>query len=332
MATGSSTAASRRRRGPGWYAFATLIALVVAATVALYLAQPPWGSASASRIAEDQLPSQAPTPDTAATPSSPPTTDPESLQTPQASPIPSPAPDPTYPPDQVDNSWPQRPPWDACSAPVWPDRPSEGFPGDGRRVLILGDSLTRDSQKPMTRYLEESGWTPTFRCWGSKRLDWGLDQITRAKKLDQLPEFVVVALGTNDVSWVQPAVTEQRANKLLDRLGPKRQVLWVDLDVDYSTFSSTRADWFNKMIREVARERPNVTVVPWESIARKAKARRFDGIHYLPDGYKLRARELTDALNQRARRIAAQSWTIGTTYVYESSDLQRASYRERRLT
>ena len=155
----------------------------------------------------------------------------------------------------------------------------------------------------MTRYLEDSGWTPTFRCWGSKRLDWGLDQIKRAKKLDQLPEFVVVALGTNDVSWVQPAVTEQRVNKLLDRLGPKRQVLWVDLDVDYSTFSSTRADWFNKMIRDVARGRPNVKIVPWEKTARSEKAYRFDGIHYGSSGYRLRGRFLTDALDKRAQVV-----------------------------
>lgn len=155
----------------------------------------------------------------------------------------------------------------------------------------------------MTRYLEASGWTPTFRCWGSKRLDWGLDQITRAKDLDQLPEYVIVALGTNDVSWVQPAVTEQRVNKLLDRLGPDRQVLWVDLDVDYSTFSSTRADWFNTMIRTVARDRPNVKVVPWEETARSEEAYRFDGIHYGTSGYRLRGRFLTDALDKHARAI-----------------------------
>ena len=317
MATGPSTTASRGRRGPGWYASATLIALVVVATVGLYIAQPPWGSASASRISADPIPSQTPTPGDTALPSSPPTADPQSPQAPQASPVPSPTPDPTYPADQVDGSWPDNPPWDACPAPVWPGKPSDGLPGDGRRVLILGDSLTRDSQKPMTRYLEDSGWTPTFRCWGSKRLDWGLDQVKRAKKIDQLPEFVIVALGTNDVSWVQPAVTEQRVNKLLDRLGPKRQVLWVDLDVDYSTFSSTRADWFNKMIRKVARDRANVKVIPWEKTARSEKAYRFDGIHYGTTGYRLRGRFLTDALDKHARvleRNAASATNPSDTY------------------
>jgi lysophospholipase L1-like esterase len=159
----------------------------------------------------------------------------------------------------------------------------------------------------MTKYLAESGWTPTFRCWGSKRLDWGLDQVKRAKQLNQLPEYVIVALGTNDISWEQPATTERRVNTMLDRLGPDRQVLWVDLDIAYSTFSMTRADWFNKMIRQVAKDRPNLKVVPWEKIARQENTARFDGIHYGTSGYKLRARELTDALDKHARSLAQKS-------------------------
>jgi lysophospholipase L1-like esterase len=169
--------------------------------------------------------------------------------------------------------------------------------------LIIGDSLTRESQESMTQFLGDSGWTPTFRCWGSKRLDWGLGQLKRAKELKQVPEHVIVALGTNDISWEQPATTEGRVNTMLDRLGPNRQVLWVDLDIAYSQFSMQRADWFNGMIRAVAKQRPNVTVVPWEKIARQEKAARFDGIHYGQDGYRLRARVLTDALNERVRQV-----------------------------
>ncbi len=169
-------------------------------------------------------------------------------------------------------------------------------------MLVIGDSLTRESREVMDRSLRASGWTPTFRCWGSKRLDWGLAQLARAKKLGQVPEHVIVALGTNDVFWVDPATTERRVRTILDRLGAKRQVLWVDLDIDYSAFSSKRADSFNGMIRRVAEDRPNVTVVPWERIARSAKAGRFDGIHYGPRGYRLRGQEIAKALDARAER------------------------------
>ena len=275
-----------------WWLTALAVVIVAAATVSLYLLQPP-GEA----IAADDLSSDAP--------SSEPTQSPGPISTPTA--ISTPEPQPTFPPDEVDKKWPDNPPWDACPAPIWPGEPNSGTPGDGRRVLVLGDSLTRDSQEPMTKYLAESGWTPTFRCWGSKRLDWGLDQVKRAKQLNQLPEYVIVALGTNDISWEQPATTERRVNTMLDRLGPDRQVLWVDLDIAYSTFSMTRADWFNKMIRQVAKDRPNLKVVPWEKIARQENAARFDGIHYGTSGYKLRARELTDALDKHARSLAQKS-------------------------
>ena len=272
---------------------ALAVMLVAAATIGLFVLQPPGAPVVATEALTESSTLEsddAPEPDPMPNPS-------------LASPLSIPSPQPTFPPDEVDKAWPKNPPWDACPAPVWPGQPNSGSPGDGRRVLVLGDSLTRDSQKPMTRFLEESGWTPTFRCWGSKRLDWGLDQVKRAKELDQLPEFVIVALGTNDISWVQPAVTERRVATMLKRLGPDRQVLWVDLDIAYSNFSMQRAEWFNKMIRQVAEDRANLEVVPWEKIARDEKAARFDGIHYETSGYRLRARALTDALDRRAVEV-----------------------------
>ncbi len=159
--------------------------------------------------------------------------------------------------------------------------------------------------------MRASGWTPTFRCWGSKRLDWGIAQVRRAKSLGQLPAYVVVALGTNDVSWETPATTLRRVHLLLDVIGPKRQVLWVDLDVDYSSYSRSRALWFNGMIRQVAAKHANVTVLPWRRVARGANAGRFDGIHYGSYGYRLRAKTVVAALDKlgRARPVPTPSAT-----------------------
>jgi lysophospholipase L1-like esterase len=169
-------------------------------------------------------------------------------------------------------------------------------------VLIIGDSLTRESRVHTTRAMRASGWTPTFRCWGSKRLDWGIAQVRRAKELGQLPRYVIMALGTNDISWETPATTEARVRTLLRALGPNRQVLWVDLDVDHSSFSRSRALWFNDMIRRVAASRDNLTVVPWRQIARAERAGRYDGIHYGSGGYRLRARTVAAALDAAATR------------------------------
>lgn len=168
-------------------------------------------------------------------------------------------------------------------------------------MLVLGDSLTRESRVLTQRLLRASGWTPTFRCWGSRRLDWGIAQIDRARRLGQLPGVVVVALGTNDISWETPETTTRRVRALMDRIGTTRQVLWVDLDVDHSSFSRARAAWFNRFIRAEARSHSNLTVLAWERFARAERAARYDGIHYGDRGYRLRAEFLARALDTQSR-------------------------------
>jgi lysophospholipase L1-like esterase len=205
-------------------------------------------------------------------------------------------------PDSVDTQWPKHPPWDACPRPVWPSTPFTGTPGDGRRVLFIGDSLTRESRKRSTTLLSRHGWTPTYRCWGSKRLDWGLDQVARARELKQLPEFVVMALGTNDISWETPQTTERRVRQLLERLGPDRQVLWVDLHLTRSAWLDARAAWFNDLLHRLAKEHSNLTVVRWHEVAREHGIRGYDGIHYGPHGYRLRAQTVAEWLDRVGSR------------------------------
>jgi lysophospholipase L1-like esterase len=204
-------------------------------------------------------------------------------------------------PDRVDRSWPRNPPWDACPRPIWPGEHSVGLPGSGRRVLVVGDSLTRDSRVLTARGMHAAGWTPSFRCWGSRRLDWGIDQVVRARGLRELPEFVIVALGTNDISWETQATTERRVRSLLDRLGPDRQVLWVDLHLTRSAWLDARAAWFNELLRRIERQRPNLTVVAWHRVARAHGIHGWDGIHYGPYGYRLRAQTVLAALNAVGR-------------------------------
>jgi lysophospholipase L1-like esterase len=206
-------------------------------------------------------------------------------------------------PDRVDRRWPANPPWDACPRPVWPGERSAGMPGGGRRVLVIGDSLTRESRTLTAKGMRRHGWTPTFRCWGSRRLDWGIDQVLRSRQLRQLPSFVIVALGTNDISWETQATTERRVRSLLDRLGPTRHVLWVDLHLTRSAWLDARAAWFNDLLHRIERKRPNLTVVDWHRVARAKGIRGWDGIHYGPYGYRLRAATVLKALDVAGRRV-----------------------------
>ncbi len=209
---------------------------------------------------------------------------------------------PAVAPDLVDRRWPKNPPWDACPRPVWPGERSSGMPGGGRRVLVIGDSLTRESLGLTAKGMRRNGWTPTFRCWGSRRLDWGTDQVVRSRQMGQLPKHVIVALGTNDISWETQQTTERRVRTLLDRIGPNRTVLWVDLHLTRSAWLDARAAWFNDLLRRLEAQRPNLTVVNWHRVARANGIRGWDGIHYGPDGYRLRAATVLRALDAAGRR------------------------------
>ena len=91
----------------------------------------------------------------------------------------------------------------ACSAPISFDTVGPSGPGVGRRVVVIGDSLTRNSRTILRKSLRKSGWNPTIRCFGGKRLDWGMSQIRDQRKWKGLPKTVVMALGVNDMRWMK---------------------------------------------------------------------------------------------------------------------------------
>ena len=200
-----------------------------------------------------------------------------------------------------DPRWPTRIGWQGCPTPIWPTKLQEGSPGNGRRVLVVGDSLVRESRTKLMTLLKQSGWTPTVRCWGGKRVDWVSDQISRAKKLDQLPNVVIVVVGTNDMRWMSRPQTKLRMRELVKQIGPQREILWVNT---YSSggdrFTRPKERWFNRQLRKVAREHANLTIVNWSGIARARGVRFEDGLHYRPKGRRIMAEVIADALNRTA--------------------------------
>ena len=48
-------------------------------------------------------------------------------------------------------------------------------------------------------------------------------------------------------------------------------------------------------------------MVPWRRIARAERAGRYDGIHYGPSGYRLRAAVVAKAVDDLARRTAGST-------------------------
>ncbi len=188
----------------------------------------------------------------------------------------------------------------ACSAPVWGPEIAATGPGNGRRVLIIGDSLTRESRDSLTKLLRKSGWNPTVRCFGGKRLDWAISQVKAQRKWRGLPQTVIVGMGTNDVRWISNRVTKDRINTLLDALGPNRDILWVNAyGRNGDRFTKDKQNWLNKALDTSAKNRSNVAVMPWDRIARRAGVGFSSPIHYNRAGFRFRAEQIVADLNTR---------------------------------
>lgn len=205
-------------------------------------------------------------------------------------------------PTSKDPQWPSNIGWQGCPAPVWPKALAEGGPGYGSRVLLVGDSLTRNSRDDLKSELNANGWTPTFRCWGGETVQWGLTQIKRAKELGQLPSRIVIGLGTNN-KYDSPESFTANVEKIMEAVGPNRQVYWVNLWLDVKKDPRMKVyTRLNKALAEVDAKYANMTVIDWYSTLNdytkhhKLKT-TYDGIHYFAKGNQMRADAITAALN-----------------------------------
>jgi hypothetical protein len=146
--------------------------------------------------------------------------------------------------------------------------------------------------------LRKSGWTPTIRCFGGKRIDWAIDQLREQKTWKGIPQTVIIAMGTNDMRWIDRRITSQRIDDLLNRLGPNRNVMWINtFGGNGDRFSKQKQKWFNNTLDAEVAKRPNVIVMPWDQIAKTANVKLSSAIHYTYPGYRLRTRETVRLLN-----------------------------------
>jgi hypothetical protein len=207
---------------------------------------------------------------------------------------------PTVASNQVttDPAWPVDTRGDGCSSPTWPvaDKSEKH-----RRVLLVGDSLFRESRTELERRATEDGWLPTVRCWGAKGTDWGLQQVIRARQRKELPQTVVVSLGTNDIWWLGLDLG-RGVDALMAEIGPKREVYWVNLwfgPHSYDRLPTPHAA--NRLLRAKAKQYDNLNIVNFAKAFRKADARDpavgwEDGVHLNAAGNRVRVNAIMKAL------------------------------------
>ena len=218
--------------------------------------------------------------------------------------------DPTMslrPARQIKEAWDSYP-WGpddglACSPPSTSSGHSLDPAGPGV-VVIIGDSLIRESRDALNSALGDAGYGVVFICWGGKNLSWGLEQVDTMKSLRLMPTCLVVNLGTNDLKGttaqglsdaVPLGVVTDRLTELLLSLQEVDDVFVVDLAAELTLAPSTMAEaakapdaW------EAAVEQTGVgAAVPWATEAAKGGLIGSDGIHDSADGQVARAQLIT---------------------------------------
>lgn len=202
-------------------------------------------------------------------------------------------------------------PWgsDGLECPPPATSPAAGSsPGDPGVVVVLGDSLVRDSRDAIASSLANYGMSAQFVCWGGKNLEWGVAQVETMRSLSLLPTCLVINLGTNDLKGttangladaVPLTTVGVRLQNILLGSADITHVFAVDIAADLSLAPSTMADvdeapqvWQNAVSATGIGE-----VIPWAAITESDPSLiGSDGIHDSGSGQQTRAKAIADAV------------------------------------
>lgn len=169
---------------------------------------------------------------------------------------------------------------------------------EGNRVLLIGDSILASTSRryggQMCKELVPLGWQVAVEAEPSRFIDFGNRVLDRVLKDDAAPEddwnAAVVFLGSNYGG--DPASFEEELREILDRLAPRPTLLL--------TVTQYRPDWAeaNEVIRRLADEYENVTLVDWESIAKTPGVLSGDRLHPTDEGRQVLAEVIAAQLGQ----------------------------------
>lgn len=192
----------------------------------------------------------------------------------------------------------------ACPAPAYSPGIERDPAGPGV-VVVVGDSLIRESRGALTESLAEAGFDVVFVCWGGKNLTWGLEQVAAMRALGVMPACLVVNLGTNDLKGttaqglsdaVPMTTVSERLINLLADVADVPDVFVVDLAADLSLAPGTMAEVGDApAVWQAAVEQTGVgAAVPWSQAAGQGGLIGPDGIHDSSEGQYARAGVITE--------------------------------------
>ncbi|MDA2987080.1 MAG: hypothetical protein O2789_05030 [Actinomycetota bacterium] len=137
-----------------------------------------------------------------------------------------------------------------------------------------------------------------------------MGQVERARERDQLPETVVVSLGTNDIWWLGVSM-EQAVDSMMAALGPDVTVYWVNLWFGPHGYDRlAEAGPANEVLVSNSREYPNLRVIDFAGAFLDAQALGvsvgwLDGVPMNEAARIVRVEAIVEALAEYRRSIAA---------------------------
>ena len=161
-------------------------------------------------------------------------------------------------------------------------------PATAPSVYVLGDSLTFGVAPYLKRALAQRGW----KLAGvdgrvSRTADEGL-RILR-NRASRLPDTVVLALGTNDLTARQSEV-EGWLREARTTVGPHRRLIWINLYVDLTRNPTLKRYRIINDALELFAPRYDIEIGDWDTwVERHEVPQQRDGVHYTEKGYRIRA-------------------------------------------
>ena len=153
-------------------------------------------------------------------------------------------------------------------------------------IYVIGDSITIAAAKYLKMGLKDA----LIDAQTSRQVSSGIDIIKQWKKDNEMPEYLVFALGTNGI------FTKKQGDEIMEILGDKTKLILI------YTYSSPPKKWLksvNETIDYMAQNYPNqVKIANWSEVVKSnAKILHTDGVHPNIRGAKLFTNCIVETIN-----------------------------------
>lgn len=174
----------------------------------------------------------------------------------------------------------------------------------GRRVLIVGDSITVFTQTALERMLTSDGWSVCIDARRSETTAGALDNYAAAGRFPAFVDVVVMATGTNDA--LNPTAFARTAPRAR-AYAAGRPLLWVSVWAHPSRLAGALADRYlagshviNDTIKQQIGKVRRGAVVAWHANLEAGRSRPaaflVDGVHTTELGGRQRTALIVAAL------------------------------------